>query len=267
MTAIRVAVFDRTDGSSLGDTCRRLGAAGYQVTGIGDEMHFADAVSSVNCAVVFAYELTREMIPTQLDGTHVPPIVLVSPLAFEHAIRSLPNPRVVPQRIDPALADRLLVAAVTQWAIEDILRRLNVVVQRHLSLTPPLRSTMRAATGAKKRTIRRHADSAKITTRTLEAHWVQAFGPEAPKLKDFCSGVWFLQILSEAASEPVLVWSRFRLKHGIPRSTLRRTSMALAGRIPSELDVAGEPGTLIAAICSAAIPPQLLAEMLGHVRI
>jgi len=241
------------------DASRVLSSAGYRVSDVSDLVQFRDELPSASCAVVVAYELASELIPRRLDGEYVPPIVLISPLPLEGATRPLMDPRIVYKLLHPAPSDRLLAGAVTEAVITDILRRLADAVARYPGMSEALREGIRHAVNDGKRRVGSLSRSLDVSRRTLDQHWLYSFGPGAPKLKDFCRGVWLLRILRVAAAgEPVLVWSHLHSRLEISPSTLRRTSVAFTGHLPSELDLVGDPAAVLARVCERAIPSQLL---------
>ena len=264
MIELKVVAFEQPTDHALAEITRVLSETGYRVTAASDPMQFRNEVPAANCAVVLAYELASELIPGRLAGAYVPPIVLISTLPIDKATRRLKDPRIVYKLLQPAPPVRVFVATVTQAVIEDIMRRLADAAAHDPGFPAPLRTAIRDVVVANKRRVKSLETSTHVKIRTLEVHWASAFGSDSPKLADFCRGVELLRIVSEVIGEPDLMWSRVLQARGISAVTLRRTSLAFAGNLPSKLDLGGKPAGIITRVCARAIPTsRLLNSSLG----
>jgi len=263
MKGLQVAVHEETGGAGLADARRALESAGYEVTGTKDPSHFQSVVPSANCALVLTYRIAGNLIPSRLDGAYVPPVIVISPLPKDEVTRDMQSVDVLHQVLAPAPRDRVLVRAVTHAVITDIFARLGYAADHQPDWPELVRSAIRTVASGKTRTVTRLADSVGVSRRTFERHWLRTFGADAPEPKQFCRGIWLLRILASAVSEPVLVWSRFCAGLEISWSTFRGAAVTLAGHMPSELDLARDPATIVSRVCERAFPPELLEPVPG----
>jgi hypothetical protein len=256
MAALRVACFG--DDAAVVDAESLLSAAGFLLVYSTDEAHFLLEASSACCALVFAATVEEGWLPDPLSAVHMPPAVLVSPLPLERATRVLGRPGVIHSVLAPEAMPRVLVPNVADAAICEIFARTRYAIAHHPGI-----GRRRRLRDAVLRVLEKPVPSVQSMARlsgskrnTLDKHWRCAF-PDASTAEAFVRGVLLLRAIHVKVRDPYYDWKEIALELGITPDRLCIIARDLAGVPPTRLDLDAAPGSVIAAVCSLAIPTPL----------